>query len=226
MLEVPTASGARLISVRSAAKHSALQLAASVPEPIREALKAALGDGYTLGRELGAGGMATVYLAHDVKHDRDVAIKVLDPQLVRSLASERFLREIGIAARLSHPHILPLIDSGSGAEGPILYYVMPVVEGESLRDRIQRDGRLSLDEALRLATEIADALACAHEHGVIHRDIKPDNVNRAALQDCGAQRPRAWHGAHACGGGSRELPAPRAHSRADAQREVRQRLSV
>lgn len=139
-------------------------------------LAAALADRYRVERELGAGGMATVYLAHDLKHDRDVAIKVLKPELARSIAGERFLREIGITARLSHPHVLPLLDSGSANDGEILYYVMPLVTGESLRERIRREGALPLADALRLSEEVAEALAYAHEHGVVHRDVKPDNV--------------------------------------------------
>jgi len=139
-------------------------------------IRKALGDRYVIVRELGAGGMATVYLARDIKHDRDVAIKVLKPELAKSIAGERFLREIGICARLSHPHVLPLLDSGVASNGELLYYVMPVATGESLGERIRRDGRLPVDEALRFATEISDALVHAHEHGVIHRDVKPDNV--------------------------------------------------
>ncbi len=137
-------------------------------------LTAALSDRYTIERELGAGGMATVYLAHDVKHDRKVALKVLRPDLAASLGADRFLREVRIAANLSHPHILPLYDSG--AAGGFLFYVMPYVEGESLREKLDREGELPIPEATRILKEIADALAYAHEHGVVHRDIKPDNV--------------------------------------------------
>ncbi|HEV7992352.1 MAG TPA: protein kinase [Gemmatimonadaceae bacterium] len=139
-------------------------------------LQPSLADRYTIERELGHGGMATVYLARDLKHGRDVAIKVLSPDLARSIASERFLREIGIAARLNHPHVLPLLDSGVAGAAELPYYVMPLVTGESLRDRLRRDGRLPLDESLRLAAEVADALAYAHEHQLVHRDVKPDNV--------------------------------------------------
>ena len=137
-------------------------------------LTAALADRYRIERELGAGGMATVYLAEDLKHHRQVAIKVLRPELAAALGPERFLREIEIAAQLTHPHILPLHDSGE-AEG-FLYYVMPYVEGESLRDRIQRVGTLLIGDSVRLLRDVADALAYAHQHGVVHRDIKPDNV--------------------------------------------------
>ncbi len=134
----------------------------------------ALFDRYAIERELGAGGMATVYLAHDVKHDRKVALKVLRPDIAASLGAERFLREVRIAANLSHPHILPLYDSGE-ADG-FLFYVMPYVEGESLREKLDREGELPIPEATRILKEIADALAYAHDHGVVHRDIKPDNV--------------------------------------------------
>ena len=140
------------------------------------ALQPSLAGRYVLERELGRGGMATVFLAHDLKHDRDVAIKVLDPDLARSIANERFLREIGIAARLNHPHVLPLLDSGVAGADELPFYVMPLVDGESLRERLHRDGRLSLEESLRLAAEVTDALAYAHEHQVVHRDVKPDNV--------------------------------------------------
>ena len=137
-------------------------------------LTAALADRYRIERELGQGGMATVYLAYDVKHDRKVAVKVLRPELAASLGSERFLREIRIAAQLSHPHILPLHDSGE-TDG-FLFYVMPYVDGESLRGRLQRLGELSVPEAAKILHEVADALAYAHQLGVVHRDIKPDNV--------------------------------------------------
>ena len=133
-----------------------------------------LADRYRIERELGAGGMATVYLAHDLRHDRDVAIKVLHPDLGAALGAERFLSEIRTTARLQHPHILPLLDSGD-ADGS-LYYVMPVVAGESLRARLERERQLPIADAVRLACEIASALDYAHRHGVIHRDIKPENV--------------------------------------------------
>src|SRR5262245_12454883 len=122
--------------------------------------------------------MATVYLAHDIKHGRDVALKVLHPELAASLGRERFLREIQLAARLAHPNILPLFDSGDAAG--VLYYVMPVVRGESLRDRLTREGRLSVQEAVRIAAEAAQALAHAHDQGIVHRDVKPENI---LLQD-------------------------------------------
>jgi len=137
-------------------------------------LKVALADRYTIEREIGRGGMATVYLARDVKHDRPVALKVLRPELAAVLGAERFLREIRLTAQLQHPHILTLIDSGE-ADG-FLYYVMPYVEGESLRQRLEREGQLPLDEALSTTRAIASALDFAHASGVIHRDIKPENV--------------------------------------------------
>ncbi len=141
-------------------------------------LTTALADRYRIERELGAGGMATVYLAHDLKHERDVAIKVLHPDLGAALGGERFLSEIRTTARLQHPHILPLLDSGE-ADG-LLYYVMPLVRGETLRARLERERQLPIADALRIAREIADALQHAHAQGVIHRDIKPENI---LLQD-------------------------------------------
>ncbi|MFI5244353.1 MAG: protein kinase [Gemmatimonadales bacterium] len=137
-------------------------------------LEQALSDKYDIERELGRGGMATVYLAHDRKHDRAVALKVLHTELASAVGPDRFLREIKVAARLNHPHILPLHDSGE-ADG-FLYYVMPYVEGESLRSRLNRDHKLPLDEALRLARAVAGALDYAHRQKVVHRDIKPENI--------------------------------------------------
>ena len=141
-------------------------------------LQHALRGRYTIERELGRGGMATVYLAHDVRHGRRVAIKVLHPELAAVIGADRFLVEITTTANLQHPHILGLIDSGE--VGGIPYYVMPFVDGESLRDRLTREKQLPIDDALRLAREIADALAHAHRQGVIHRDVKPENI---LLQD-------------------------------------------
>lgn len=137
-------------------------------------LKAALADRYNIERELGCGGMATVYLAQDLKHEREVALKVLRPELGAAIGPERFLREMRITARLTHPHILPLHDSGE-VDG-FLFYTMPYVDGESLRDRLNRDKQLPIEETLRLVREVADALNFAHEHNVIHRDIKPENI--------------------------------------------------
>ncbi len=137
-------------------------------------ITAALSDRYAIARELGAGGMATVYLAEDLKHDRKVAIKVLRPELGAVIGAERFLKEIKTTANLQHPHILGLIDSGQ-ADG-LLWYAMPFVEGESLRDRLQREKQLPIPDAVRIATEVAGALDYAHRHSVIHRDIKPENI--------------------------------------------------
>src|SRR4051794_11036567 len=137
-------------------------------------LQVALADRYRVERELGAGGMATVYLAHDLKHERRVAIKVLKPELAAVIGAERFLREIKTIATLQHPHILGLINSGE--LNGTAFYVMPFVEGESLRDRLRREKQLPIQDAIRLATEVAAALDYAHRHGVIHRDIKPENI--------------------------------------------------
>jgi Tol biopolymer transport system component/tRNA A-37 threonylcarbamoyl transferase component Bud32 len=137
-------------------------------------LAAALSDRYRIERELGAGGMATVYLAQDLKHHRKVAVKVLRPELAAVIGADRFLSEIRTTANLQHPHILPLFDSG--AADSFLYYVMPYIEGISLRDRLSREKQLPIGDAVRLATEIAGALDYAHRHGVIHRDIKPENI--------------------------------------------------
>jgi Tol biopolymer transport system component len=137
-------------------------------------LKAALADRYAIEREIGSGGMASVYLANDLRHQRQVAIKVLRPDLAAALGPDRFLREIRIAANLTHPHILPLHDSGE-AEG-FLYYVMPYMKGQTLRERIEKEGELPVTEAVRIVREVVDALAFAHSQGVVHRDIKPDNV--------------------------------------------------
>ncbi len=137
-------------------------------------LNSALADRYTIERELGAGGMATVYLAHDIKHDRKVAIKVLRPELAAVLGAERFVQEIKTTANLQHPHILPLFDSGEADS--FLYYVMPYIEGETLRGKLNRETQLGIEEAVKIVTDVADALDYAHRHNVIHRDIKPENI--------------------------------------------------
>ncbi|MEQ1692385.1 MAG: protein kinase [Gemmatimonas sp.] len=137
-------------------------------------LRTALSDRYRIVRELGAGGMATVFLAHDLKHERDVAIKVLHPDLGAALGAERFLSEIKTTAKLQHPHVLPLLDSGA-ADG-LLYYVMPFVTGETLRDRLTREQQLPIGDAVSIASEVADALGYAHGQRIIHRDIKPENI--------------------------------------------------
>src|SRR5258705_9729331 len=150
-------------------------------------LTAALADRYRIERELGSGGMATVYLAQDIKHDRKVAIKVLRPELAAVIGADRFLSEIKTTANLQHPHILALHDSG--AADSFLYYVMPFVEGESLRDRLTRLKQLPIADAVRIASEVASALDYAHRHNVIHRDIKPENIllhdGRALVADFG-----------------------------------------
>ena len=147
---------------------------------------AALADHFRLERELGQGGMATVYLAEDLKHRRKVAVKVLRPELAASLGPDRFFREIEVAAQLQHPHILPLFDSGASGRAAasaadddspeFLWYAMPFVDGETLRDRLARTGELPVHDAVRILIEVADALAHAHKHGVAHRDIKPENI--------------------------------------------------
>src|SRR5919107_9864 len=137
-------------------------------------LRESLQDRYTLERELGRGGMAVVYLAQDLRHDRPVALKVLLPELAATLGPERFQREIRLCARLQHPHILAVHDSGEAAGR--LWFTMPYVEGESLRARLSRENQLPVDVAVRITTDAARALEYAHQHGVIHRDIKPENL--------------------------------------------------
>jgi TolB-like protein len=165
-------------------------------EAVADRLRAALGNRYRVERELGEGGMAVVYLAHDLRHDRPVALKVLRPELSAFLGAERFLREIHIAAQLNHPHILALHDSGE-ADG-LFFYVMPFVEGESLRQRLGRLGPLDMGEAVTIAAEVADGLAYAHGLGVVHRDIKPENIllahGHAAIADFGIARAFAGAG--------------------------------
>jgi serine/threonine-protein kinase len=161
---------------------------------VTERLSALLADRYRIERRLGEGGMATVYLAEDLKHDRKVALKVLRPELAAVLGADRFVQEIKTTAQLQHPHILPLYDSGStasaqGGSPEFLYYVMPYIQGETLRGKLDRDVQLGIDEAVKITTEVADALQYAHEQGVIHRDIKPENIllhnGRAMVADFG-----------------------------------------
>ena len=150
----------------------------------------ALGDRYSLEREIGRGGMAIVYLARDTRDQRPVAVKVMNPALVSALGTERFLREIEIAASLSHPLIVPLHHAGHA--GDVLYYVMPYIEGESLHQRLKRERQLSLDDALRITYDAAQALGYAHSRGVLHRDVKPENIllagGRALVADFGLAR--------------------------------------
>ena len=157
-------------------------------------LRTALGDRYEILRLIGEGGMARVYLARDLRHERRVALKILRPEIGASLGAERFLREIRIVAGLHHPNILPLFDSGAAraAGAELLWYVMPYVEGESLRSKLEREGRLPLDDALRIADDLAGALDYAHECGIVHRDVKPENVllsdRHAFVADFGVAR--------------------------------------
>ena len=168
------------------------QAARLVTTSLRDTLQQSLAGRYTIEHELGRGGMATVYVAQDVRHRRRVAIKVLHPELSAVLGPDRFLKEIELTASLQHPHILPLFDSGS-AEGQ-LFYVMPYVEGETLRGRLERERQLPIAEALRIATEVADALEYAHRHGVVHRDVKPENVLlHGSPRGGGASPDGGWH---------------------------------
>src|SRR5919107_2264213 len=150
-------------------------------------LQLALSDRYRIEREIGAGGMATVSLPQALRHDRRVALKLLRPELSAVIGAERFLAEIKLTANLQHPHILPLYDSGEADS--FLFYVMPYLAGESLRDRLAREKQLPVAEAVRIAGEVASALDYAHRHGVIHRDIKPENIllhdGRALVADFG-----------------------------------------
>ena len=153
-------------------------------------VRAALGDRYHVETVIGQGGMATVYLAEDLKHHRKVAVKVMQPELAATVGADRFLREVEIAAQLNHPHILPMYDSGE-SEG-LLFYVMPYVEGESLQARMSREGQMPAEDACSLAREVAEALEYAHERGIIHRDIKPANIlvsaGHALVADFGIAR--------------------------------------
>src|SRR6059036_1954960 len=159
-------------------------------ERVREDVSAALADRYAIDRVLGRGGMATVYVAEDLRHSRQVAIKVLRPDVAAAIGAERFLREITIAARLTHPHVLPLLDSGQAAGS--LYYVMPYVRGETLRQRLVRETRLPLKDALGIARELGAGLDYAHREGFLHRDVKPENVlladGHAVIADFGVAR--------------------------------------
>jgi TolB-like protein/cytochrome c-type biogenesis protein CcmH/NrfG len=210
-----------------------------VAEPVselRDRLQAELAGRYAIDRELGRGGMATVFLARDLRHDRPVALKVLHPELAATLGPERFLREIRLAARLQHPHVLSVYDSGDA--GGQLWFTMPYVEGETLRDRLRREGQLPIDDALRIARETADALDYAHQQGIVHRDIKPENIllttRHAVVADFGIARAL---GKAASDGSSREqrltetgmsigTPAYMSPEQASADREVGPRSDI
>ncbi|MFL5520126.1 MAG: serine/threonine-protein kinase [Gemmatimonadales bacterium] len=197
---------------------------------VSQRLSTALTERYRLERELGQGGMATVYLAQDLKHDRKVAIKVLHPELSAVIGGERFLAEIKVTANLQHPHILPLFDSGA-ADG-LLFYVMPLVEGESLRTRMTREKQLGVEEAIRLAGQVASALDYAHRHGVVHRDIKPENVllhdGTALVADFGIALAASHAGASrmTATGMSLGTPAYMSPEQAMGDREVDARSAV
>jgi len=210
-----------------------------VAEPARDPrtqLEAELSGRYTIERELGRGGMATVFLARDLRHDRPVALKVLHPELAATLGPERFLREIHLAARLQHPHVLSVYDSGDA--GGQLWFTMPYVEGETLRQRLRREGQLPIDDALRIARETADALDYAHQQGIVHRDIKPENIlltaRHALVADFGIARAL---GSAVSDGSSREqrltetgmsigTPAYMSPEQASADREVGPRSDI
>jgi serine/threonine protein kinase len=155
-------------------------------------LTVSLADRYRIERELGRGGMATVYLAHDLKHDRPVALKVLHPEIAASLGPERFIREIRLTARLQHPHILPVFDSGAVAGQP--WYTTPYIRGESLRDRLRREIQLPVETAVEITRHVALALDYAHHEGVVHRDIKPENVLLSEDQVNASSRRLNWAG--------------------------------
>ncbi|HJQ21354.1 MAG TPA: protein kinase [Gemmatimonadaceae bacterium] len=200
------------------------------PPALSTAGTASLSTRYALERELGAGGMATVYLAEEKKHGRKVAIKILRAELAASVGAERFLREIGIAARLSHPHIVPLIDSGD-ADG-VLYYVSPFIPGGSLRDRLDRERRLGVREAIHIAQEVGAGLDYAHREGIVHRDVKPENIlfadGHALLADFGVARARYVTGADDVTGAGIALGTPEYMSpeQASGDRDIDARSDV
>jgi serine/threonine protein kinase len=173
-------------------------------------LAEALQDRYAFERELGRGGMATVYLACDLRHDRPVAFKLLHPELAATMGPERFQREIRLAARLQHPHILTVLDSGETSGR--LWFTMPYVQGESLRDRLNREVQLPIDDALRIAREAADALDYAHHEGIIHRDIKPENILLTGNPSRDRGATGAWHALVADFGIARALDSSGSHA--------------
>jgi len=157
---------------------------------LKARLQGALGDAYRIERELGGGGMSRVFLAHETALKRQVVVKVLPPEMAAGVNIERFRREVELAASLQHPHIVPLLSAA--ASGDLLYYTMPLVEGESLRTKLGREGELPVSETIRILADVADALAYAHAHGVVHRDVKPDNVlisgKHAVVTDFGVSK--------------------------------------
>jgi TolB-like protein/tetratricopeptide (TPR) repeat protein len=212
---------------------------------LRAQLQEGLSASYTLERELGRGGMATVFLAQDLKHDRPVALKVLHPELAASLGADRFLREIHLAARLQHPHILTVLDSGQAAgtreaggsgAAPLLWFTMPFIRGESLRDRLRRETQLPVDHALRIAREAADALGYAHAEGIVHRDIKPENILLTGTGGGGHALVADFGIARALGGGRQDqltetgltvgTPAYMSPEQASGQRELDSRTDL
>src|SRR5262245_29996363 len=165
-------------------------VAAGSMSSLLDELSSALPERYRVDRQIGQGGMATVFVAEDTRYGRKVAVKLLNPDLASALGAERFEREIQVLGKLNHPHILPVLDSGES--NGLLYYVMPFVEGQSLRDRLTQDGQLPIEEAIAITCDVADALTHAHSHGIIHRDIKPENVlihgGHAVVADFGIAR--------------------------------------
>ena len=182
---------------------------------------------YRIVREIAQGGMATVYLAHDSRHERRVALKVLRPELAALLGADRFLQEMKTTARLQHPHILPLFDSGQTED--LLYYVMPYIEGESLRERLEREGPLGVDEAVRIAIQVAEALDYAHRMGIIHRDVKPGNIllseSRALVADFGIALVASEAGVDRTTGTGFSLGTPHYMSPEQAAAEIRRLLA-
>src|SRR4029077_4122265 len=177
---------------------------------VLDQLRAGLADRYRLDRQIGEGGMAVVFLATELKHDRQVALKVLRTEVSAFVGADRFLREIRVTAQLQHPHILPLYDSG--AIGPLLYYVMPLAQDDSLRTRLEREGPLPVDDAITITRSLASALDYAHRHGVLHRDIKPENVllleGQPVLADFGIALAIATAGGHRLTGTGISLGTP------------------